>query len=484
MKRLSKMNYITFITLLSFAPLKASALEISEAKLVEWAKQESYNSKKLSLDSLAKKADLSSFNDKFSASADLSSSYAKTDETSFSANMPITSPTKTAELKISKPTKYGVAASISTFTNQISNNFFQKGTTTGVGAEVSVDLYKDIMGRITRTQEDSLTLRSQIAEKEKSITTHAFVQEVRKLYWKLAANNESLKIANGLLKTAKRLEKDSVKRLKNNIADKGEVSRSRSQVETRNGQIYLLQFERSQLIQALRELFPEQLKDTHLSFNSYDLEKTVSNVLSCTGKIASRSTTPKDYTLYDDVLVLLKEDLNAAKKVNSAYSMADLKLVSDVKYLGKDFGHSNSFDELKEDGRKAYSVALQLTIPLGKQKKRTQDIQNEMIQKQNVSKYQEIEGKISAYHIQTMKSVTILNNVIAAQDRNSKFLSQTLQDSNKKYRQARLAARDLIQDEDRFLQNNLDTISTKYQVIEILINYFTVFTETPCVINK
>jgi len=481
MKLKNKTSFITVLTLFSSGAFSA---QISEGQLVEWAKKESFNSKKIALDSLSKKADLAAFNDKFGFSADVSAGYAKTDETSFSVNMPITTPTKNAELKITKPTKYGISASVSTYTNQISNSFFSKGTTSAVGAEVSVDLYKDIMGRITRTQEDSLTLRTQIADKEKQITTHAYVQEVRKLYWKLVANNESLKIAKGLLKTAKRLEADSLKRLKNNIADRGEVARSRSQVEARNGQIYLLEFERSQLIQALREMFPQQLTDNKITLAPYNLDNTVSNVLSCTATIASRSTTPKEYTLYDDVLVLLKEDLNAAKKVNSAYSMADLKLVSDVKYIGKDFGYSDSFDELKEDGRKAYSVALQLTIPLGKTKKNTEDIQDELIQKQNITKYQEIEGKMSAYHIQTMKSVTVLNKVIAAQNRNSGFLAETLKDSNKKYRQARLAARDLIQDEDRFLQNNLDTINTKYRVIEILINYFTVFTQTPCEMNK
>ena len=231
-------------------------------------------------------------------------------------------------------------------------------------------------------------------------------------------------------------------------------------------------------------MFPDKITDNNVSLTKYDLDKTVNDVLSCTLTISSKAQTPKDFTLYDEVLTLLKEDLSASKKVNSSYSMADLKLVSDVKYIGKDFSHSDSFEELTDDGRKAYSVALQLSIPLGQPKKQTEDIQDEILQKQNISKYQEIEGKMAAYHIQTMKSVRILNNVIAAQNRNAGFLSTTLKDSNKKFKQARLAARDLIQDEDRFLQNNLDTINTKYRVIEILINYFSVFTQTPCEINK
>lgn len=481
---MDKRKTITLLSLLTMTAMSSHAVELNEAQLVEWAKGESFNSKRISLDSLAKKAELSAFNDKFSYTADVSASYSKTDETSFSTFAAPTTPVKNAELKITRPTKYGVAASVSTYSNQVTNSFFTKGTTTAVGAEISVDLYKDIMGRITRTQEKSLTLKSEIAEKEKEITTHAYVQEVRKLYWKLVANNESLEIAKGLLKTAKRLEADTLKRLKNNIADRGELARARSQVESRNGQIYLLEFERSQLIQALREMFPDKITDNNVSLTKYDLDKTVNDVLSCTLTIASKTQTPKDFTLYDEVLALLKEDLSASKKVNSSYSMADLKLVSDVKYIGKDFSHSDSFEELTDDGRKAYSVALQLSIPLGQPKKQTEDIQDEILQKQNISKYQEIEGKMAAYHIQTMKSVRILNNVIAAQNRNAGFLSTTLKDSNKKFKQARLAARDLIQDEDRFLQNNLDTINTKYRVIEILINYFSVFTQTPCEINK
>ncbi|EQC51983.1 TolC family protein [Bacteriovorax sp. DB6_IX] len=203
---MDKRKTITLLSLLTMTAMSSHAVELNEAQLVEWAKGESFNSKRISLDSLAKKAELAAFNDKFSYTADVSASYSKTDETSFSTFAAPTTPVKNAELKITRPTKYGVAASVSTYSNQVTNSFFTKGTTTAVGAEISVDLYKDIMGRITRTQEKSLTLKSEIAEKEKEITTHAYVQEVRKLYWKLVANNESLEIAKGLLKTAKDLK--------------------------------------------------------------------------------------------------------------------------------------------------------------------------------------------------------------------------------------------------------------------------------------
>lgn len=478
MMKLQKMTLVTLLALNASA-----AVEITEEKLVNWAKSDSFRTQMIALDNLSKKAELSQFNDRFNFSADASFNYAKTDETAFSANMPITSPSSAAEITISKPTKYGVAASVSTSTSQISNSFFKDGTTSAIGAGLSIDLYKDLLGRTTRTQEKSLKLKNTISEKEREITNHTYVQEVRKIYWKLVANNESLKIARNLLKTAQRLEQDTIKRLKNNIADKGALARTQSQVQARNGQILLLEFERSQLLQSLKSLFPEQLGNQKIQLTNYNLDTTIKNVLACTGKIQSQTEIPNDFTLYDDILKLLREDLQASKKVNDTYSMADLKLVSDVKYVGKDFSYSDSFDQLKDEKRKSYSVGLQISIPLGGNKKSTEAIQDEILQKQHISKYQEIEGKLEAFHNQTIKSIGILNRVIAAQQLNSRYLKESLKDSNKKFAQARLSARDLIQDEDAYLQSNLDEINTKYNVIQTLVDYFTVFSETPCEIN-
>jgi len=464
--------------------LNSFALNVSEEKLIEWARSESFNAKKLELEKLNSQYNYNAFEDKFQASVQVKYNYLKTKETSFSSFAPITSPIKEAQVILSKPTMYGVQGSVSAGTSQVSNNFYQSGTTAKFGAAVAIDLYKDLFGKTTRANQDSLLIKKEIAKKESEITTHAYIGQVRKLYWSLVANNESLKIARELLDTSKKLEKDTFDRFKNNVADKGELSRTRSQVEARNGQILLLEFERSELFKRLKEMFPNKLGSENVSLSSYNLDNTIAEVLACSANISSKADAPKEYTKYDEVLALLKQDLRLSKKINESYSKADLKLVSELNYIGKDFSHSDAIDELKDSGRQQYAVGFQLDIPLGNAKKATEEIRDEIIQKSKISRYQEVEGKLAALHSQTVNSINVLYKVIAAQKRNSILLDETLKSSKKKFKQARLSSRELIQDEDSLLQSNLNEINTKYNVISTLIDYFSVFTETPCSINK
>ncbi|EQC47460.1 TolC family protein [Bacteriovorax sp. Seq25_V] len=231
-------------------------------------------------------------------------------------------------------------------------------------------------------------------------------------------------------------------------------------------------------------MFPQKIGAQDLTLANYSLDNTIAQVLACTANISSKAEAPKEFTQYDEVLELLKQDLKLSQRVNESYSKADIKLISEVNYIGKDFSHSDAIDELKDKGRQQYAVGFQLDIPLGSAKKDTQAIREEIIQKSNISRYQEVEGKLSAFHSQTVQSINVLYKVIAAQKRNSILLDETLKSSKKKFKQARLSSRELIQDEDSLLQSNLNEINTKYNVISTLIDYFSVFTETPCSINK
>ncbi|EQC47264.1 hypothetical protein [Bacteriovorax sp. Seq25_V] len=180
------------------------ALSVSEDKLIEWAKSESFNAKKLELEKLNSEFNYNSFEDKFQTTLQAKYNYLKTKETSFSTFAPVTSPIKEAQVMLTKPTMYGVQGSVTAGTSQVSNNFYQNGTTAKFGAAIAIDLYKDLFGKTTRANHESLLIKKEIAKKESEITTHAYIGQVRKLYWSLVANNESLKIARELLDTDKK----------------------------------------------------------------------------------------------------------------------------------------------------------------------------------------------------------------------------------------------------------------------------------------
>ena len=191
------------------------------------------------------------------------------------------------QVKLEKATKRGLKISTSAFSNQSTNNFIRRATSTGVTLSLSADLYKDLLGSLTKKRELSLSLQKKIANEEASINEKAFIAEVRKLYWSIIANNESIEIAKSLLRTSQKLEQDTLERFKSRVADKDELTRISSQVQARKGQIYLLEYERSNLLKQLRNLFPDQLNEQSITLKNYSIPNTVKDVLACSAKISA-----------------------------------------------------------------------------------------------------------------------------------------------------------------------------------------------------
>jgi hypothetical protein len=54
----------------------------------------------------------------------------------------------------------------------------------------------------------------------------------------------------------------------------------------------------------------------------------------------------------------------------------------------------------------------------------------------------------------------------------------------KKYQQARASVNDLVQDQDALLSSELITIDTKLAVLNVILDYLAVYTETPCDFNR
>lgn len=83
-----------------------------------------------------------------------------------------------------------------------------------------------------------------------------------------------------------------------------------------------------------------------------------------------------------------------------------------------------------------------------------------------------------------IRSVTLLKQVVANQKINSFNLAKSLKVSQKKYKQARITVEQLVQEQDGFLNSNLAEIETKLNIINTLLDYFSVYTETPCNLNR
>ena len=214
--------------------------------------------------------------------------YAENKEKQLNNFVPITSPIKDFSFEIEKATPLGIKLGAKVFAQQTTNNFVTSSTTTGLSAKFAMDLHKDFLGKTTATELENTKLEVEKAELEQNISKKAFIQNLRKLYWALVANNEAQKITQELLVTANKQVKQAEARFKNKIADSGEVARYRSQVAARNASLISLKYQESSLHQTIKELIPN-LGDKNIILSTYNLDETVTNVLDCSTMLEKKN---------------------------------------------------------------------------------------------------------------------------------------------------------------------------------------------------
>lgn len=478
-----KFNSLSLCLFLLSAPSFGQTYTLTPESLYELAQESAPQWKQSELNVLAAKINKDKALDALAPQLHSQASYSRTSEKAFAPFIPVTSPIQTLSVGVSQPTQYGAQMGARAFTEQTTNNFVDKGTTSGVAFELSVDLYRDLFGRLTKNQIRSAELQHERARVEQEVQQKQFLIQLQKLYWQLVANEESLKISQSLLKTAIEQEQDARRRLTNNISDVGEVARAQSQVAGRKASILYYEYQRENGIQALKELVPS-LATQKVTMGKYNIDQAVFNVMACTQTIANFEQTPMHLTPLSQLIELLEEEYRVNNKVAQRYGDWDLGLKTEVQRLGKrDGGYSNSFDDFKDDGRTAFMVGVELQIPLGSRKETTQRTLELVERKQNEIQTQQLVGRIHAFHTQISQSIGILNEVIKNQRINSQKLNESLDETQKKYRQARISFNDLIRDQDSYLQSNLNEIQTKLTVINTILDYFTVFTQTPCALN-
>lgn len=475
--------FLTFMLLTLVAVQAQDSVRINEAYLYDLIKKNPPSTQTIEASFLGVDAGRAQANDVFSPTLSASANVLDSDEKALNSNFPITSKYKTFQVQVTQPLKYGVSLGVKGFTEKSTDTFLSNATTTGYGVSLSLDLYKDLFGRTSKANIDLAENASRRANLERKIQMAGFKNNVRRLYWSLVANQEALKITKTLLASSEKQLKDANKRYKSGVADKGELARYRSQISSRKASLISLRWEKSQLQQQLKLLLPE-LSESEIELAPYDIDSTISTVLACSGTIQKFNKAPMDFTHYDEVVDFLNKEQQSKAKITNNYDSVDLKLMGEYESTGKAFSHTDSFDDLKDDGRGAVSVGLQLSVPLGSGKRDTREIQQKIDERIYSAQKRESLGRVNSYHTQTIKSVDLLNEIVYNQKQNTKHLSDSLKVSKRKFRQARITVQQLVQEQDAYLQSNLDEISTKLAVIGLLLDYFNVFTDTPCEFNR
>ncbi len=444
---------------------------------------------------LTSKAEAEQLHDRFRPELFGSADYSETREKAIIQFQPIWSPVKTGQVGVRQAFRGGVSLSAGVGVDQRSamtaNGTFRDVSTSTVRLDLQVDLWKDLLGRLSKAQSDSATFDIERAKLEREINHKAFAVSLRRTYWSLVANNEQIRIYEGLKNISGNQLTDARARLKAGVADGGEVARYEAQVASRQGSALYYRYQREILLKQLKTLLPE-LQGKEIALAPYNVPDMIKNVLACTEVIASQKGVPFEYTRYDEVTKLLRQTQKEQNKLASSYDDVDLKFVGSVKTTGvgsEDNGdgltrgsYGSAFDDWQDHNRAGYSAGLQLVIPLGKgETRKTQEL---LAQKRFDSQINQNDANLTNTHQQLVKVIALLTDVVRAQKENTEALERRLVVQNRKFREARVSVNDLILDQDALLNSNLTTVNTQLEIINTILDYLVVFTETPCEFNR
>ncbi len=475
-----------------------AAIVLSEARLLELAKEHAPTLDMIKSSLMSAQTQRNLNEEKFAPEIFGKASYAENHERPLIEFIPIFSPIKQAQLGVRQKFTKGFEAELAATTDQRSANSRLSGrynnvTTTVLSLTVQMDLWRDLFGRVSQAEKESMQMEAKKAELEERINRRAFQISLRKIYWMMVANQEQLKIAQSLKDTAGQQVADSKRRFKNAIGDRGEVARYEAQAASRSGQVIYLMFQREGLISQLKNLLPA-LGPEELVLDGYDLSKTIQEVLTCTGIINQKLGVPYEYTEYDEVVTLLREIKNQEKTVNQRYSDVDIKLFGTVKATGvasdkvSDTFYRGSYSDSNRDmtngNRTGYEAGVMVNIPLGSAKANTKTTKSHYDELRLKAAIDQSEAQVVSSHGQLIKSIGFISEVIKTQKLSTEALEIRLKEIRKQFTQARISVNDLILDQDALLSSQLLTINAQTEALSVLLDYLMIFTETPCTFNR
>ena len=425
-------------------------------------------------------------------------SYAETQEKPVIAFLPVFSPIKQAQLGVRQRFKNGLDAQAQINTDQRSANSALSGqyrdvTTNIISLTVQMDLWKDLFGALSKAEYSRTELAVKKSKVEDEINKKALEISVRRLYWNLVANAEQAQIAGRLTKDAQDLLNDSRRRLAKSIGDAGDVARYEAQLAQRRSQTLLYTYQKDSLLKALKTLLPE-LNGKELDIAGYDIDGTIREVYACSQSITRAQTVPWEFTRYDEMMGLLKEQQALDRKMNESYYDVDLKLYGTVKSTGVGSeqqlpngsrgSYGAAFDDMENNNRSGYEVGVTMAIPLGDARettKNTQTIYNEERYKAQIDGFDAV---IQSTHSELSKSLGLIGQVMETQKASTSALQRRMKVVRQKYAHARVSVNDLLLDQDALLNSELSTVDVQLQVLNVLFDYFMIFTDTPCSFNR
>jgi len=349
-------------------------------------------------------------------------------------------------------------------------------------AKLSIDLWKNLLGYSERAERLGLRINEKEKAEQAKLEKVKFYNELRKIYWNLNVSNSLIKVYEALIKQAE-IQEENIKRMyKSSIADKGDLARATAVVNIRKSDLLSIKYNMEQLKQQLSNLIPV-LNNKELVFQYTNYENSKDRILACFRKIKTENETPFHLSSYTRLIGYKDEKIKANLKSLDRYSDMDVKLEARAGSLGFGSKNGDSFNDMAELDRRDYSVALNVSMPFGSNYSDTKENQMKLLKMQYNIEKKEIVSNMISFH--DYFSAT-LNNLFQMREQQKEYRDNLLirvKSMRIKYNQGRIALSDLIQDEDSLFESEVGIIRTNYNIVALMIDYFTIFNDVDCDFN-
>ncbi|MCB0307779.1 MAG: TolC family protein [Bdellovibrionales bacterium] len=430
------------------------------------------------------KATQGEFRDQFNLRGFGSALYRETHEEPFISFQPVISPQSIFEAGLLKQFDKGIAAKVSV---GIDNRKFE--LTSGVEnpsivtlrAGLEVDLWRNFLGRSNMLEQGVYASEIKQSEIYQNIGQYDFSIQLRSLYWNLIAIDQKIELTRKMHQLAKEQQREAEIRFRNRATDLSAVSLYRSQTATRASEVLLWQFQREQEVKRLKTILPT-LKSSVVKLKAPTLELTKDQINQCIAVVEQHEQAPWEYTQYDDLIFELENLRNAKVRQALLYDDPDLKLSGEVFTSAVDPSGIDALGESLTEKRQGFQVMLGVQIPLGKSKtsERKIQVENMNLEKQKI----ELQQKVITQHEFLRGSIELLVESIRNQNTNIVNMERRIKESRKKYNQGRISLSDFIVDQERLLQSDLALIDNQNLILQTLLSYLSIFSQTPCAFNR
>jgi outer membrane protein TolC len=398
---------------------------------------------------------------------------------------PVQNPYEDWNLGVAKRLPVGLNLGASVFGTQYSFRDGSANDATELGAKVRADfdLLKNFLGRLDRTQLTIAGTKEFRAGLEEKLQNKQAELQIRKGFWSFVSLERSLVLAKELIKSAERQLNDALARSRAGAADPGEVARYQAQLASRNSSLLIFQYEREQVLKAIAQEIPD-FRISEWKMNETSTNGKQEAVQSCISKISQQKAPDPSYSNLTQIIGAWEKQKEAEINLSQSHGGPDLQLTAQHQITGSGNSYTLARSRATEEKRSATALGLTLTLPFGGADTRSRKSLERARADGIEAELSRLKNSIAAQHESMMTAMALLALGLKNQEANSSSLDLSYREMQRKYRQGRVPVSTLVLEQDSLFQSRLREIDLRKQITHLVLDYFLVFDNFPCLWNQ